>query len=48
MSNTMNGFLLITASASARCAVSSAPLWVTISNFGVRPHNWKVPNCFWA
>ena len=36
----MNGFFAMTATASARCAVSSLPLAVTISMSGVRPHVW--------
>jgi len=39
-SMTMNGFLAITASASARCAASSEPEASTNSYTGCRPHVW--------
>ena len=37
---TMNGFMPITLSASARCAASSVPEAPTIVMTGLRPHNW--------
>ena len=39
----MNGLRFDTSSASARCAVSSAPLAVTTSMFGLRPTAGYVP-----
>ena len=44
MSTTMNGFFAITATASARWAVSSGPLAVTRSRATVRPQSWKAPS----
>ena len=40
---TMNGFIAITLSASARCEASSVPDAPTIVMTGLRPHSWYVP-----